>query len=162
MGDRKVDVLAELGGEVRAFQTAVDAFDEAAATRLELNRTDLRCLDILGAAERLTAGQVARQMRMTTGAVTIMLDRLERRGLAQRTRDEQDRRRVHVELTPAARERVAAVYDELILDDAMRRAGGYTIAELRVVIRFLRDSRATYERALGELEQRPEVGRHVS
>lgn len=162
MGNRRVDVLAELGGEIRAFQTAVDAFDEAAATRLELNRTDLRCLDILGAAERPTAGQIARQMRMTTGAVTIMLDRLERRGFAQRTRDEQDRRRVHVELTDAARELIAAVYDELVLGDAMRRAAGYTIAELRVVIRFLRDSRATYEHALAELGQRPHAGRDVS
>jgi len=162
MGKRRAEVLAELGGEIRAFQTAVDAFDEAAATRLELNRTDLRCLDILGSAGRLTAGHIARQMHMTTGAVTIMLDRLERRGLAKRTRDEQDRRRVHVELTPAAQERIAAVYDELILGEAMRRIAGYTIAELRIVIRFLRDSRAAYEHALSELEERPQAGRDAS
>lgn len=159
MGKRRADVLAELGGEIRAFQTAVDTFDEAAARRLELHRTDLRCLDILGAAGRLTAGQVAEQMHMTTGAVTVMLDRLEQRGLAQRTRDELDRRRVYVELTAPARDRIAAVYDELILDDAMRRASRYTIDELRIVVRFLQDSRATYDQALQELARRPEAGR---
>lgn len=155
-------MFAELGDEIRAFQTAVDAFDEAAASRLELNRTDLRCVDILGAAGRLTAGQLAERMRMTTGAVTTMLDRLEQRELARRIRDDRDRRRVHIELTPEAQERIAAVYDELILGDAIRRASTYTIDELRLIVRFLRDSRATYERALDELAQRPDAGRRPS
>jgi len=159
---RKADMFAELGDEIRAFQTAVDAFDEAAAARLELNRTDLRCLDILGAAGRLTAGQIADRMRMSTGAVTTMLDRLEQRELARRTRDDRDRRRVHVELTREAQERIAAVYDDLIRGDAIRRASTYTIDELRLIIRFLRDSRATYERALDELTQRPNAGRKPS
>lgn len=162
MVNRKADMFAELGDEIRAFQTAVDAFDEAAAARLELNRTDLRCLDILGAAGRLTAGQVAERMRMTTGAVTTMLDRLEQRQLAQRIRDDRDRRRVHVELTPEAKERIAAVYDQLILGDAIRRASSYTIEDLRLIVRFLRDSRATYEQALDELAQRPDAGRRPS
>lgn len=157
---RKADVFAELADEIRAFQTAVDAFDEAAATRLELNRTDLRCVDILGAAGRLSAGQIAERMHMTTGAVTTMLDRLERQGMAQRTRDDHDRRRVHVELTPAAQERIAAIYDELILEDAIRRASAYTVDDLDLIVRFLQDSRATYEQALDELAQRPDAARH--
>lgn len=159
MPRRKTDAIVELGGEIRAFQTAVDAFDEAAAERLGLNRTDLRCLDILGAAGRVTAGQLAEQMRLTTGAITIMLDRLEQHGLAQRTRDDQDRRRVYVELTPAAQERIAAIYDDLILDDAIRRASRYTIDELSTVVRFLRDSRATYETALTQLKDGPAASR---
>lgn len=153
MPPRKADVLAELGSEIRAFQTAVDAFDEAAASRLDLNRTDLRCVDILGVSGRVTAGQLAERMHLTTGAVTIMLDRLERGGLARRIRDEHDRRRVHVELTEEAQARIAAIYDELILRDARRRANRYTTAELAVVVRFLRDARATYEAALEELTE---------
>lgn len=41
--------------------------------------------------------------------MTTVLNRLERRGLVTRTRDEADRRRVLVELTPKARELVVEV-----------------------------------------------------
>ena len=92
--------MRELLAEVRASQVATDAMDQAAADFLGINRTDYRALDVLDQKGRLTAGELAREMHLTTGAVTSVLDRLERAGYARRLRDPADRRRVLVEISP--------------------------------------------------------------
>ena len=51
-----------------------------------------------------TAAELARETQIDAGAMTRMLDRLEDKGLLRRVRSEQDRRVVHLELTPAGRE----------------------------------------------------------
>lgn len=71
------------------------------------------------AAGSLTAGRIAAAMAITTGAVTGLIDRLERAGWVQRTRHETDRRQVLIELAPARRSAVdahRAAYERTILD----------------------------------------------
>lgn len=82
------------------------------AQRLGLNVTDLTCLGhILGAGDSpLAAGELAELVDLTTGAVTGVLNRLERAGYARRRPDPADRRRVRVVAEPAAAARVVAVY----------------------------------------------------
>ncbi|MFJ8014413.1 MarR family winged helix-turn-helix transcriptional regulator [Streptomyces sp. NPDC096339] len=82
------------------------------AQRLGLNVTDLTCLGhILGAGDSpLAAGDLAGLLDLTTGAVTGVLNRLERAGYARRQPDPADRRRVRVVADPAAAARVVAVY----------------------------------------------------
>jgi len=96
--------------EIRAFQRAVDDMDHAAWEALGVNRNDARCLDVLQEREPMTAGALAEELGLTTGAITTLLDRLERVGFVRRTRDVEDRRRVQVELTPLARERISELY----------------------------------------------------
>src|SRR5215831_10447256 len=91
-----------LGDEVRANQRATDVVDELICQLLGVNRTDARCLDILDQHGSMTAGDLAEASRLTTGAITAVIDRLERAGLAHRVPDPSDRRRVLVELTPRA------------------------------------------------------------
>ncbi|WP_030714749.1 MarR family winged helix-turn-helix transcriptional regulator [Streptomyces sp. NRRL F-2580] len=82
------------------------------AQRLGLNVTDLTCLGhILGAGDTpLAAGDLAELVDLTTGAVTGVLNRLERAGYARRRPDPTDRRRVRVVAEPEAAARVVAVY----------------------------------------------------
>ncbi|MFD9367660.1 MarR family winged helix-turn-helix transcriptional regulator [Streptomyces sp. NPDC060020] len=82
------------------------------AQRLGLNVTDLTCLGhILGAGDTpLAAGDLAELVDLTTGAVTGVLNRLERAGYARRRPDPADRRRVRVVAEPEAAARVVAVY----------------------------------------------------
>ena len=47
MSRDKRQVFDELIDEVRRSQTATDRFDQAVADALGLNRTDMRCLDVL-------------------------------------------------------------------------------------------------------------------
>ncbi len=50
----------------------------------------------------MAAGKIAGRLALTTGAVTSVIDRLEKRGLVRRTQDPDDRRKVMVELNEAA------------------------------------------------------------
>src|ERR1700730_8582328 len=87
MSNRKRELFWQLMLEIRASQNATDRYDQAVADTLGLNRTDMRCLDILDRQGRLTAGQLAEQTGLTSGAVTTVIDRLEAAGHARRVGD---------------------------------------------------------------------------
>src|SRR5438876_108647 len=77
-------VIWQLGDAIRQSQVDTDAFDQFVADSLGINRTDLRCGDILERSGPMTAGELAKAAHLTTGAVTALLDRLEAAG--RRTR----------------------------------------------------------------------------
>lgn len=137
--------MAEVGLEVRRHQNAQDAFDDAACAFLGINRTDGRCLDIVDQHGQLTAGALARESGLSTGAVTTLLDRLERAGYVRRVRDTGDRRRVLVELTDRARARAWEVWGPMA-----EEAGSYLstrgVDQLRFIRDFLIDARAILDR----------------
>ena len=93
---RRAQAMNALNREVRGWQADQELFDSVVSERAGINRTDWRCLDILGTRGPMTAGQLARAVRLTTGAVTGVLDRLEAANLVRRTRDADDRRKVIV------------------------------------------------------------------
>lgn len=121
------------------FQEATDLVDEAAAARLNLNRTDLRCLGAL-VAGALTAGQLAHVAGLSPGAATTAVDRLVRAGYARRIRDASDRRQVTIEPTPAARAAVDEIWGP-IGNEARRRLSRRTNEELTMIRDFLAEGR---------------------
>lgn len=134
------EVVAEIADELRGFQRGIDAVDQAAAERLGINRTDLRCLDLLAGRRGMTAGDLSEETGLTPGAVTTVLDRMERAGYVNRVRDTADRRRVLVELTPAAHDHAAQLYGYLarLGEDELRR---YDLGQLVLLRDFLRRGR---------------------
>jgi len=125
-----VDLLRELAA-------SLDALTNAASPHAGLNRTDIRALDIINMQEGLTAGQLAARLKLTTGAITGVLDRLERAGHARRTHDQDDRRRVMVQPTAEARRYGSVVFGELgrDLDTLLAR---YSRRERELIDNFLR------------------------
>src|SRR5262249_48957204 len=92
---QRAALLALLGRKLPGAQAVKSVlFQQAVGDRLGLNPTDLISLSLLSDAEPLTAGQLAEATGLTTGSVTIMIDRLEKAGYAQREKDPTDRRRV--------------------------------------------------------------------
>ncbi|WP_328481016.1 MarR family transcriptional regulator [Streptomyces sp. NBC_00377] len=83
------------------------------AQRLGLNVTDLTCFAyVIQAGENLlTAGDLAARVHVTTGAVTGILNRLERAGYVTRRPDPEDRRRVRVAAVPSAVARAYTLYE---------------------------------------------------
>lgn len=61
-----------------------------------LSATEHKAADILRRFGPMTAGELAELTGLTTGAITGLVDRLEREGFVKREHDRQDRRRVIV------------------------------------------------------------------
>jgi DNA-binding MarR family transcriptional regulator len=96
--------MAEIITDSRINQNAADTMDAAVAALLGVNRTDVLCLDILARLGTVPAGRLAEESRLTSGAITAVLDRLEKAGYVRRVADPRDRRRVLVETTDHFRE----------------------------------------------------------
>ena len=111
MDDRRAALIGRLFELVREAQRRTDEFDQAVADYLGVSRTEARCLDVLDDAGPMTAGQLAERSRLTTGAVTKVVDRLEGLGYVGRRPDPHDRRRVIVDLTPRTRRLAAELYE---------------------------------------------------
>ena len=152
MSRDKHEVFVALIEEVRRSQGATARFDQAVADALGLNRTDMRCLDTIDREGAVPAGRLAEETGLTSGAITTVIDRLERAGFARRVPDPSDRRRVLVELTPATRE-VANSYYAPHMAEAERLFDRYTLDELELLLEFVRTSREFNEREAAELER---------
>jgi DNA-binding MarR family transcriptional regulator len=135
-----IERFATLG---RQLSQATVLFHAQIAEHVGLSATDHKCLDLAVQAERpLTAGQIADLSGLSTGAVTGVIDRLERAGFVRRVRDPHDRRKVLVEVSKGSLTRYGDAYDGLwsALD---RTIADYTEAELVAIERWVASMVAT-------------------
>jgi DNA-binding MarR family transcriptional regulator len=134
----KRELVDEVIREFRVSGNQDNAFDNLAAERLGVNETDLHCLNLIENSGGLTAGELAAQSGLTNGAITGVLDRLERAGLARRVADSADRRRVNVEVTPAFYEHAKRIWGPMAADWQSTLAKSFTTDELERIRDFLR------------------------
>lgn len=88
---------------MRDFMAHAVLFQDAVARSAGLNGTDLQAVGLLVAGGPATPGELAARTGLTAGgAITAVVDRLERAGFVTRSRDPQDRRRVLVSAVPDA------------------------------------------------------------
>ncbi|MBT2235674.1 MarR family winged helix-turn-helix transcriptional regulator [Nonomuraea sp. NEAU-A123] len=106
LADRIVASMTDLAG-------ALGRLNDLIAQHLGIAQTDLLCLHALNRAGASTAGALSSQLGRTTGAVTHMIDRLEKAGYVRRQPDPTDRRRVLVEASAPGLERIASFYEGL-------------------------------------------------
>jgi DNA-binding MarR family transcriptional regulator len=136
--------------QARLFQIASDKMDDAFGRMVGINTTDQRCLDLVDVHGGMTAGELAEAASLSPGAVTTVLDRLERMGFVTRTRDETDRRRVIVEMTDEARKLAGAVYGP-IAAYAAEYIETLSDEEIAVINRFLEAAVEVNERRAREI-----------
>jgi DNA-binding MarR family transcriptional regulator len=127
--DAIADALAELQG-------AYEDRDRALADYLGVGRTDLRCLDLIVRHGPQTAARLGKQLRLTRGSVTTLIDRLERAGYAVRRDDPTHGKRKLIAPTPLLADRISPIVG------ARRTAGreelqAYSDDELRTILAFL-------------------------
>jgi DNA-binding MarR family transcriptional regulator len=124
--------------DLHAIRQAVrlPAYDEALAEQLGLNVTDLRCLERIVDEPGLTPGRLVELSGLTSGAVTGVLDRLERAGYVERQPDPADRRSVTIRPVEARASALAEARRPL--DAALAQLLGEHDASARAAIsRFL-------------------------
>lgn len=127
----------------------------ATATKAGMNVTDAQCVNALVLDGPQTPGQLAQLMGITTGgAITAVIDRLERAGFVKRTRDPDDRRRVIVELVEESFGRFARYFEPI------GRAFGegldaYSDEQVAVLIDWLHHNNEIMPRVIEEIRNLP-------
>jgi DNA-binding MarR family transcriptional regulator len=102
---------------MQAYQRSNAELDDEVGRLLDVNPTDLRCLDWLTGG-RMSAGELSRATGLSSAATTSMIDRLERKGFVRRVREADDRRQVLVEMTEDGSARVWRLYGPLVEEGA--------------------------------------------
>jgi DNA-binding MarR family transcriptional regulator len=149
----------------RELSTAVVLFQEAVAAQLGMSATEWKCLGLLGEHGPATAGRLAELSGFTTGAITGIVDRLEKAGYVRREANPRDRRSVivHPVRSRELGEQVAPILASL--GKAMAAlASLYSARELALIqdylersIRVLRDETAKLTRHGGEKSSPPRL-----
>jgi DNA-binding MarR family transcriptional regulator len=134
----RAELIAELSHQARVSTMWTVLLHNAIASRSGINVTDMQCINLLQLRGPMTPGQLADAMFLTTGgAITAVIDRLEKAGMVRRRRDDKDRRRVIVEalqegpITELGRlfMPVGELYEKVMAD--------YSDEELHVLVRFV-------------------------
>lgn len=113
-----MDARKELEKWGRELNSRAIMFHHAVGERMGLSATEHKAADILRRFGPMTAGELAELTGLTTGAVTGLVDRLEREGFVKREHDRKDRRRVIIKPMEAGKyEEVQGLFDPMI--DAM-------------------------------------------
>jgi hypothetical protein len=132
---------------------------QAIATQAGANAADVQCLNLLTVQGPMTPGRLAEAMAITKGgAITAMVDRLEKAGYVRRTSDPSDRRKVLVEpVFGAPLQGLMARFEPAgeALSGVMER---YTDAQLELILEFTeRNNEAIGNLGLGYQEKRNEL-----
>ena len=106
------------------------------AHSIGLNATDLQCLNLLELQGALTPGELARCCGLTTGGVTVVLDRLEKAGYIRREANPRDRRSLLIRPVPAKMRKLHKIYRSKSQSLAEALAP-YTDRELELILDFV-------------------------
>src|ERR687888_2144107 len=94
---KREEIIQDINEKLREMSTETIMFHQAVADTLGLHITDHKCLDLIYRFGAMPAGRLAELTGLTTGAVTGIIDRLEKAGYVRRTNDPKDRRRTIIE-----------------------------------------------------------------
>lgn len=131
----KQALIGRLMLAMRRSSAAGVLHSQAVARRVGVNSSDLECLDLILMKGPSTAGEIARHTGLTSGAVTGLIDRLERLGLVERTDDPDDRRKVLVRVREEGIAPIAAHFAPM--EKTMQALlAGYGKDELKLLISF--------------------------
>jgi DNA-binding MarR family transcriptional regulator len=146
----RLELTGALNRAMRDASAKGVIYSQAVAERLGIGSADLECLDFIGLRGPISAGALAEAVGLTSGAITGVVDRLERAGLARRERSLKDRRKVIVRLTPAVERRVVPLFRPME-KAAMTALADYRDEELELLLDFFGRAGAAATTALAEL-----------
>jgi DNA-binding MarR family transcriptional regulator len=156
---KRGELLKKFSDLGRRVSTQTVFLHQAIAQSVGLNATDTKCVDLIlsDPTGSVSAGKLSRMTGLTTGAITHILDRLEKRHVIERVRDTRDRRRVFVRVNPQSLEPLMPQYE------AIGKAYGdlvdqYSDAELHLICDYMEKASALAEQQLAGMSARP-IGR---
>jgi DNA-binding MarR family transcriptional regulator len=143
--------MQELEHGMRKASALVTLYASAVAGSVGISSSDMDCMDFLNLEGRMTAGRLAELTGLTTGAITGVVDRMEKVGLVRRERDVEDRRKVFIVPAKESMARLGQLYEPL--KRAMQKQSSqYTEAELRLLVRYASESYQSILEATSQLK----------
>ncbi len=111
---KRKELLERLSYQLgRELSARTIMFHSAIAEKMGLSITEHKALDLLSRQGPITAGQLAEVTGLTTGAITGMVDRLEKAGFVRRIPDPSDRRKIRIEAVVEKYEAMAGIFASL-------------------------------------------------
>jgi DNA-binding MarR family transcriptional regulator len=98
-----------------------------------------------------TAGDLAKATRLTTGAITNVIDRLEKAGFVKRGPHPKDRRKVIVTFIPK-RHTKAKIYYSQLANAVQNLLSTYPDEELQLIIRYTKALSTIYQTQVSQIE----------
>ncbi len=135
---KRTALLDSVTLEVRRLIAGTILFNEKIAARVGLNGTDLQCLHLLELQGSATPGELARWAGLTTGGVTVVLDRLESAGYLRREPNPADRRSTIVRPVMARLKKLGEMY-QAQGEGLARVLAGFPDPHLSLILTFLKE-----------------------
>lgn len=121
--------------EIRKFIARAIFFNTQTADKVGLGMTDMQMINLLQLYGPSTPSRLAAGTGLSSGGVTVALDRLERAGYIRRQPNPADRRSLLVTLIPASLVKFAGLY-EGVESETRRLLATLAQRDLEAVIRF--------------------------
>ncbi|HUS10573.1 MAG TPA: MarR family transcriptional regulator [Pyrinomonadaceae bacterium] len=134
---------------------AAQAYAEKSISELEMCASDFAVLEALLHKGPLPINEIGKKVLLTSGSITVAVDRLETKGFVERRAHGTDRRARIVHLTKEGRKVITRAYADHAADMERLAAASLTRAERKTLIGLLK--KIGYE-AAGTLEQSKEKG----
>ncbi len=117
---------------------AVEAYAEKSVIDLEMCGSDFAVLEALLHKGPLAVNEIGKKILLTSGSITVAVDRLEDRGLVERRAHGTDRRAKIVHLTREGRKMITRAYAEHAADLERLVSASLTTKERATLIRLLK------------------------
>lgn len=130
------DELLQAG---RVSSTATVMFHAAMAEKQGLSATEEKALELIDRFGPLTAGELAERAQLAPASVTGLVDRLERKGFARRVQDQEDKRRVRIELNYEKMQAFGPLFGDFV-NQLNALYATYSVDELKAALRYVTDT----------------------
>ena len=118
--------------------SAVQSYAEASISELEMCGSDFAVLEALLHKGPLPINEIGKKVLLTSGSITVAVDRLEMKGLVKRRAHGTDRRAKIVHLTSAGKKLITRIYADHAADMERLASASLTIPERKTLIRLLK------------------------
>lgn len=135
---KRQELTQQLDWALRELSTSTVLVATSVAQKVGMGPNDLRCAELLVRNGPMTAGQLASATGLTSGAITGIVDRLEKAGWARRQADPHDRRRVIIHPGPQENEKTAADLYASHVERMNLLLSEYTEEQLSFILAFIR------------------------
>lgn len=126
---------------------------EAISRKAGLSGTDHKYLGLLIENGPMTAGELSQRTGLTGGAVTGLIDRLEKKKLARREFDKEDRRKVIIVANEANAIKLLAPLFKELQQKTAKLLASYTTNELKIIKKYMLEATDVMNEVLEKLKK---------